>query len=63
MKIIFEIEAYVPNTIYCGNCCRVKEDDDGTAYCGLFHWALVRAKDRPQYLKCEDCLLQVRNQG
>ncbi len=35
MKVIFEIETYVPNTIYCGNCCRVKKDDDGTAYCGF----------------------------
>lgn len=61
MKVKYEVELYVPNSLYCGDCCyQEKEEVRGCSYCALFHWALIEAKDRPQFIKCEECLRQLR---
>lgn len=59
-KFKTEITIDCPNTIYCGNCIHVAKESERFTYCDLFRFVLHQAKDRPQFVKCEKCLVAIR---
>lgn len=63
MKVKLEIEANVPNTIYCGECCHNTAGGNLYRYCDVFRSVLCKANDRPQMVKCEKCLLATARQA
>ena len=69
---------YLRYSSYCIGCQYVKDGlglsakeyedihqrkDGRIAYCDIFRYGLLEAKDRPQFIKCEKCLPQVRQQA